>query len=129
MAKKPKDDTVLIIDDDADTRNFACRVLELEGYDCLKAETGHEGLILARRNKVNLVLLDLILPDNNGWVILEEIKNDPEIPVIPVIVFTAAFGESQQTHALALGAADYLLKPLSAAGLKKAVTRALRQKR
>ncbi len=126
MAKKLKGDTVLIIEDDAGARTFACRVLELEGYHVLQAETGDEGLRLVRGNKVDLVLLDLKLPDDNGWMILEEIKNDPVLSVVPVIVYTASFGEPQKERALALGAADYLIKPLSAAGLKKAVAHALR---
>jgi len=129
MTKKFKDKTVLIIEDEADIRTFACRLLELEGYHVLQAETGEEGLRLARGNKVNLVLLDLRLPDDNGWVILEQIKSDPEISAIPVIVVTASYGVPQKERALAMGAADYLVKPLSATGLKDAVARVLRRKR
>lgn len=129
MTKKLKDKTVLIIEDDADIRTFACRVLELEGYHVLQAETGAEGLRLARGNKVNLVLLDLRLPDDNGWVILEQMKSDPKLSAILVIVFTASYGVPQKKRALAMGAADYLVKPLSATGLKDAVARVLRRKR
>ncbi len=129
MVKKLKDKTVLIIEDEADIRTFARRLLELEGYHVLQAETGEEGLRLVRGNKVNLVLLDLRLPDDNGWVILEQIKSDPGISAIPVIVFTASYGVPQQKRALAMDAADYLVKPLSAAGLKDAVARVLRRKR
>ena len=129
MAKAPKKKTVLIIEDDADIRIFVRRVLELEGYHTLQVETGNEGRRLLRAGKINLVLLDLRLPDSNGWVILEQIKNDPEIPVIPVVIFTASFGEPQEERALAMGATDYLVKPLSAAALKNTVARALRRKR
>jgi len=129
MTKKLKDKTVLIIEDEADIRTFAGRVLELEGYHVLQAETGAEGLRLARGNKVNLVLLDLRLPGDSGWVILEQIKSDPEISAIPVVVFTASYGVPQKERALAMGAADYLVKPLSATGLKDAVARVLRRKR
>jgi DNA-binding response OmpR family regulator len=129
MVKKINDNTVLIIEDDADIRNFASRVLELEGYHVLQSETGNEGLRLARKNKVDLVLLDLKLPDSSGWAILEKIKSEPEISAIPVIVFTASYGIQQQDQALALGAADYLVKPLSASGLRKAVARVLKKKK
>jgi CheY-like chemotaxis protein len=129
MLKKLKDKTVLIIEDDADIRNFARRVLELEGYRVLQTETGDEGLRLARENKVNLALLDLRLPGSSGWAILEQIKSDPEISAIPVIVFTASYGMQQHDQALALGAADYLIKPLSATGLRKAVARVLKRKK
>jgi DNA-binding response OmpR family regulator len=129
MPKKFKDKTVLIIEDDADIRNFARRVLELEGYQVLQCETGDEGLRLARENKVNLALLDLRLPDGSGWVILEQIKRDPEISAMPVIVFTASYGVTQHDQAIAMGAADYLVKPQSANDLKKAVTRVLKRQR
>ena len=129
MLKKLKENTVLIIEDDADIRNFASRVLELEGYHVLQAGTGDEGLRLAKENKVNLALLDLRLPDDSGWVIMEQLKNDLGISAIPVIVFTASVGVPQHDQALAMGAADYLIKPLSATGLKKAVARVLKQKR
>ena len=128
MVKKFKGKTVLIIEDDADIRNFAKRVLELEGYDVLQAETGREGLRLAREGKVNLVLLDLRLPDDSGWVILEQIKSEPLISAVPVIVFTASIGEPQKERALGRGAADYLVKPLGANDLKNAVARVLRRK-
>jgi DNA-binding response OmpR family regulator len=128
MAKKIKDKKVLIIEDDADIRNFARRVLELEGYDVLQAEIGHEGLRLARESKVNLVLLDLRLPDDSGWVILEQMKSEPAISAVPVIVFTASIGEPQKERALGRGAADYLVKPVGANDLRSAVARALRRK-
>jgi DNA-binding response OmpR family regulator len=129
MVRKRKDKTVLIIEDDADIQTFTGRMLELEGYHVLQAETGNEGLRLARENKVNLALLDLRLPDNSGWTILEKIKNDAELSGVPVIVFTASYGTPQHDRALAMGAADYLVKPLSAIDLKKAVVRVLRRKR
>jgi two-component system KDP operon response regulator KdpE len=129
MVKRLKHKTVLIIEDDADIRNFARRVLELEGYNVLQAETGREGLRLAMESKVNLVLLDLRLPDDGGWEILEKIKGEPAISVVPVVVFTASIGEPQKERALDKGAADYLVKPLGATDLKNAVSRVLRRKK
>ena len=129
MVNNPNGKTVLVIEDDANIQTFASRVLELEGYHVLQAETGNKGLRLARENKVNLVLLDLRLPDDSGWIILKQIKKDPELSAIPVIVFTASFGLPQHDQALAMGAADYLVKPLSANDLKNAVSRILRRRR
>lgn len=128
MVKRQKGKKVLIIEDDADIRNFAKRVLQLEGYEVLQAGTGHEGLKLARQSRVNLVLLDLRLPDDSGWVILEQIKSEPVISAVPVIVFTASIGEPQKERALGRGASDYLVKPLGAHDLKNAVARVLRRK-
>ncbi len=127
MAKTHKSKTVLIIEDEAEIRNFAARVCELEGYDVLQAEDGDTGLRLARENQVALVLLDLRLPGRDGWVALAQMKSEPELSAIPVIVFTASARITQRDKAVHMGAADYLIKPISAAGLRKAIARALRQ--
>ncbi len=129
MTKTHETKTVLIIEDEAEIRNFASRVLELEGYRVLQAENGEEGMGLVRKSRISLVLLDLRLPGHDGWVELEQIKNEPELSAIPVIVFTASAGVSQQERALSMGAADYLVKPLSAARLRKAVARVLHRER
>lgn len=127
MEKRREANAVLIIEDEANVRNFAARVLELEDYRVLRAGDGDEGLKLARENQVALVLLDLRLPGRDGFSVLEEIKSAPELSRIPVIVFTASAGLSQRERALSMGAADYLVKPLSAASLKEAVDRILQQ--
>ncbi len=129
MAKRREAKTILIIEDEADVLKFASRVLELEGYPVLQAENGEEGLRLVRESQPALVLLDLRLPGIDGWAVLEEIKGEPELVAIPVVVFTASAGTPQQERALSMGAVDYLVKPLSAASLKEAVDRVLGQKR
>jgi len=126
MAKKGSRATILIIEDEDDIRTFASRVLELEGYRVLQADDGDEGLRLARGNQVALVLLDLRLPGRDGWAVLSQMKDDPELSSIPVVVFTASAGVPQQSRALAGGAADYLVKPLSATSLRKSIARVLR---
>jgi CheY-like chemotaxis protein len=128
MVRKDETKTVLIIEDEAEVRNFASRVLELEGCRVLQAEDGDEGLRLVRRGGISLVLLDLKLPGDDGWAVLKQLKKEPEPPLIPVVVFTASVAELQRARALAMGAADYLAKPLSAASLRKSVARILRRK-
>ena len=125
MAKSSERKTVLIIEDEADIRYFASRVLELEGYCILGAESGEEGLKLVRESQVSLVLLDLRLPGIDGWAVLEQMKAEPELSTIPVIVFTASAAVPQQDRALSMGAVDYLVKPVSSASLKEAVTHIL----
>jgi adenylate cyclase len=117
--------TVLIVEDDADIRKFASRVLELEGYRIIQAADADEGLRLARKRRVALVLLDLRLPGRDGWVVLAELKSEPALSAIPVIVFTASAGAPQRDRALSMGAVDYLVKPLSAASLKQSVAHIL----
>jgi DNA-binding response OmpR family regulator len=128
MARKHRAETILIIEDEADVRTFASRVLELEGYRILQAENGDTGLGLMRETQVALVLLDLRLPERNGWAVLAELKSDAALSAIPVIMFTAS-AAAQRDRALNAGAADYLTKPLSAASLKTAVANVLRHKR
>ena len=129
MAKRCKTKTVLVIEDEVEVRNFACRVLELEGYHVLQAGDTEKGMRLLREGLINLVLLDLRLPRRNGWAVLEQIKREPGLSVIPVIVFTASAALSQREKALGMGAADYLVKPLSSARLRQAVAHTLCQKR
>ncbi len=120
---------ILVIEDEPGIRNFASQVLQLEGYHVLQAEDGDKGLRLARQNRIALVLLDLKLPYLNGWAVLSQIKSDPELSAIPVVIFTASAAEPQQNRALAAGAADYLVKPLSAVSLKNTVARILHLKK
>ncbi len=125
MTKRHEAKTVLIIEDEVELRDFASRVLELEGYRVLEAEDGDEGIGLARDNRVSLVLLDLRLPGHDGWWVLEQMKSEAKLSAIPVIMFTASAGVDQWERALTMGAVDYMVKPLSAASLKKVITRIL----
>lgn len=120
---------ILIIEDEEDIRDFAARVLELEGYRVLQAVDGGEGLRMLRQYPVSLVLLDLRLPDYDGWTLLEELKGDPQLSMVPVVMFTASAAVSRRSQALAIGAADYLVKPLSAAKLKETVHGVLARER
>ena len=129
MAERPRRKTILVIEDEPEVRNFASRVLELEGYRVLQAEDSEEGIRLLRESRISLVLLDLRLPEHDGWAVLEQMKGEPELSAIPVIVFTASAGVSRRKRALKMGAADYLVKPLSAAKLRKAVARILHRER
>jgi DNA-binding response OmpR family regulator len=128
MAKRRETRTILIIEDEAEVRNFAARVCELEGYQVLQAEDSDTGLKLVRENRVALVLLDLKLPRGDGWAVLKSIKSDPELYTVPVVVFSASAAISQRAKASSMGAADYLVKPVSALSLKKAVSGILRRK-
>jgi len=129
MTKRNSDKTILIIEDDLDIQTFVARLLEIEGYRVLTAETADEGLRLLREEQVSLLLLDLRLPGDSGWVVLGEIKSQPSLSAIAVIIVTASAGEPKRQQALGMGAVDYLVKPLGTTALKRAVSRALRRKR
>ena len=122
MARRREARAVLIIEDEADIRRFACRVLELEGYHVLKADNGEEGLRLLRESRVSLVLLDLRLPGIDGWKVLAQMKGAAELSAIPIIVFSASADSLTLDKARSLGAADFLVKPVSASRLKETVS-------
>lgn len=122
MVKSSKIKTVLVIEDEADIRRFACRLLELEDYHVLEAANGDEGLRLIRETRdLSMILLDLRLPGRDGWVVMDEMKKDSKLSKIPVVVFSASAAEWQKKKALSRGAVGYLVKPLDAAVLKQAV--------
>ena len=82
---------------------------------------------IIKGNRVALVLLDLRLPGSDGWSILQEIKGNPQISHVPVVVLTAIAESVQQRRTLRMGAAQYLIKPLSAHNLSKTVAGILHQ--
>jgi len=128
MAKRNNRETILIIEDEPDIRDFVARLCQLEGYRVLRAEDGETGLRLAKEERVDLVLLDLRLPKIDGLTVLKELKSNLELASIPVVIFTASAAVSQRDRALAEGAVDYLVKPLSAATLKEIIAHILHRK-
>ena len=123
-----KSKTVLVIEDEVDIQNFISRVLELEGYQVLRAADGKTGMDMLRENPVTLVLLDLRLPGKDGWSVLRDIKRDPDLSSIPVIVLTAIAESIQRKKTLRMGATKYLVKPLSAHSLSQNIASVLHQK-
>jgi len=128
MARRYEVNTVLIVEDEPDIQNFVSRVLELEGYRVLKAGDGNRGLDMLGKNPVDLLLLDLRLPVRDGWSVLREMKRSPELSKIPVVVITAIAESTQRQKTLRMGAARYLIKPLSAHKLSKTIAGILRKK-
>jgi DNA-binding response OmpR family regulator len=125
MPKKSTPKTVLVLEDDIDLRKFAAWMLESEGFQVIQEADGEAGLELLLQRQIDLLLLDIKLPSRDGWSILEEMRNTPKLSTVPVIIFTASADISNKDRALKMGAADYLVKPLSAEVLKNCVTRIL----
>ncbi len=103
--------SVLITDDDASNRDILTRGLTRLGCKVLQAENGREALDLLRSVEIDLVLLDIIMPEIGGFAVLEQIRSDPSLRAIPVIVISAVDDMSSVVHAFELGAEDYLPKP------------------
>jgi PAS domain S-box-containing protein len=105
----PAKDLVLVIDDDADQRVLMTRFLRREGFRVRVAVDGSEGLALARSLRPRAILLDVMMPGIDGWSVLSEIKADPDLSAIPVVMATSV---EQKGLAESLGAADFMLKPV-----------------
>lgn len=97
--------TILIVDDDIDIGNLEQEVLEKEGYLVKRAYSGTETLLFLENNRVDLILLDLMLPGLSGEDVLDKIKN------IPTIVVSAKIGIDDKVAMLFSGACDYITKP------------------
>jgi len=100
---------VLVVEDDADARALIVRTLERSGYETVAASSGPEAIELARRVRPGVITLDVMLPEMDGWQVLSELKNDPALAEIPVVMVSVV---DDRTRAYSLGAADYLTKPV-----------------
>jgi two-component system response regulator AtoC len=117
--------TVLIIDDDKMIRSFLDSILSEDGYEVLLAATGAEGNAALRAKPVDIVLLDLMLPDEDGISVLRKIKQ--EEPSVQVILLTAYGAVESAVEAMRLGAYDYIDKPSDVSKLKLVIGRALEE--
>jgi PAS domain S-box-containing protein len=103
------DGIVLAIDDDAIVRELLKNYLTKLGYAVATAVCGNEGLRLAKKLRPDAIILDVNMPDTNGWEVLSTLKSDPLLTDIPVIMMSI---EELQEKGFALGATDYLVKPM-----------------
>ncbi|WP_342447514.1 response regulator [Rhizobium favelukesii] len=115
---RPVSNVVLVVDDDEAVRDQMRRFLAREGCDVVTAKDGAEGLKLARQVKPALITLDVLMPDCDGWSVLQELKADPELANVPVVMLTMA---DERNRGYALGAADYMVKPIERDALRKLI--------
>ncbi|HSM82589.1 MAG TPA: response regulator [Nodosilinea sp.] len=101
--------TILVIDDDPSVQDLMQRFLSREGFNVVGAGSGLEGLQLARQHRPDVIVLDVMMPSVDGWAVLTELKADPELAAIPVVMVTMV---DDKNLGYALGASDYLLKPI-----------------
>ena len=102
---------VLVVDDASSTTQLLKAMLEVEGYEIAMAENGREGLALTRGIKPDLVILDVVMPEMDGYEVLQTLKGDPATKDIPVVMLTARRDDEAIQEGLDLGAADYIPKP------------------
>ena len=112
--------TVLVIDDDEEHHETMAHSLPKNGYRLLHARGGAEGLELARSHRPDLITLDIIMDGQDGWSVLSELKKDPALNGVPVIILTIS---RNRELAYSLGAADFVTKPFDAGALAQLIGR------
>jgi len=101
---------ILVIEDDKFLRELIAQKIMKEGYDMAEAVDGEKGIEAVKKEKPDLILLDLILPGIDGFEVLARIKADPEIAKIPVIILSNLGQKDDIEKGLKMGASDYLIK-------------------
>lgn len=101
---------VLVIDDDPSVRDLLQRYLAKEGYVVECVSSGEEGLKRAKELIPMAIILDVMMPHKDGWAVLQEIKSDPVLKSVPVVMYTMV---DEKNFGLAIGATEYLIKPVS----------------
>jgi two-component system alkaline phosphatase synthesis response regulator PhoP len=121
--------TILIIEDDRQIRRVVQGYLEQAGYRVLSAVDGDAGLALAQAEKPALIVLDLMLPGLDGWMITQRLRQsaDPVLANVYILMLTARVEEADRVHGFAVGADDYVMKPFSPRELTARIAAAVRR--
>lgn len=121
MAQK---ESILIVDDDVEIRKLLCEYLDQQGYRTIAAADGKEMWAMLDKNRVNLIILDLMLPGDDGLVLCRNLRSKSQIPVI---MLTARGEETERIIGLEMGADDYLAKPFNTRELLARIKSVLRR--
>jgi CheY-like chemotaxis protein len=104
---------ILVADDDANLRKILCLFLRSAGYETVEAANGREALTLARSQRPDGVLMDVMMPLLDGFTVCKLVKDDPETRRIPVVICTAKNRKEDLIAAIKAGAEDYIIKPFT----------------
>jgi twitching motility two-component system response regulator PilH len=103
---------ILVVDDSATERFFFAELLSKNGYQVVTAENGAEAVTKAKSEKPDLILMDVVMPGQNGFQVTRTISRDPDTAHIPVIICTSKNQETDRYWGMKQGARDYLVKPV-----------------
>ena len=112
-ASQDRPTTILLVDDDTTNLQLLRETLDQPGYKLLVAKNGPSALVIARKALPSLVLLDIMMPEMDGYEVCRQLKRGQETQHIPVIFLTALADAEDEAKGLALGAVDYLTKPIN----------------
>jgi CheY-like chemotaxis protein len=118
---------VLFVEDNVDNFELVRFLLERAGYQVFSAANGVEGVEMAKREQPDLILMDLSLPEMDGWHATAQLKADEETRNIPVLALTAHTLPGDRKRAIDAGCDGYISKPINAGSFDKLVTTLLRQ--
>ena len=104
---------ILIVDDDPHAIEILTRMLGREGYDCVSAPSGAAALEAVRGKAVDVILLDVMMPEMDGLQVCEHLRKDETLRQIPVILLTAKDDMETRARGMALGVSEYLTKPIN----------------
>ena len=129
LATPPETAAILVVDDNEMNRNMLSRRLERQGYLVAGAENGRIALETLNNKKFDLVLLDILMPEMNGFETLERLKADPALKHIPVIMLSALDEIESAVRCIEVGAEDYVPKPFNPVLLRARISASLEKKR
>lgn len=112
---------ILVIEDEYSIRRSIIKILEIDGFEVIEAEDGHQGLLYAKKQHPDLILCDILMPELDGYLVLTEIRQDSSTATVPFIFLTARSSRKDLRHGMELGADDYLIKPFTRDELLNAV--------
>ncbi len=111
---------ILVVDDDKSIVKVLAGYLEQAGFAVLAAHDGETAMHILRRERPDLLILDLMMPERDGWEVTRIVRGDKDLAAIPIIMLTARFEDTDKITGLELGADDYVTKPFNA---REVVTR------
>jgi two-component system cell cycle response regulator DivK len=122
----PNNATILYVEDNADNRTLVRRILTAEGYTLLEAVNAAQALEILKNNKPDLILMDINMPDMDGYSLTAKIKETPGLEPIPIIALTANVMRGDRERSLEAGCDGYIQKPIDIDLLSEQIERFLR---
>lgn len=104
---------ILVVDDENDYHKLLKIILKPEGYSVISAYDGKEGVEKIYKEKPDLIILDINMPKMSGWEVCNEIRKDPKLIYIPILMLTVRSKQEEQIRGLQIGSDDYMTKPFN----------------
>jgi twitching motility two-component system response regulator PilH len=116
---------IMIVDDSPTDMHLLKKILEKNGFNTLTASDADEGIQVAKRERPDLILMDVVMPGLNGFQATRELSSDPDTSAIPVIIVTRKDQQVDRVWGMRQGARDYITKPVKEAALMSLIKEAL----